>query len=120
VNGPREHICDYCLSPAGSPVARLEPGNRVSPLVGVTHPDCWKRFLEEAETLAEAATSSVSVTAPERAFGHCRHCGTETEGVLVEFIDQASGPGWTVIVCPPCEKNPPVTPHAETPRTYSL
>jgi len=62
----------------------------------------------------------VSAAARERAFGHCRHCGTETEGVLVKYIDQGSGPGWTVIVCKPCEKNPPVTPDAETPRTYSL
>jgi hypothetical protein len=62
----------------------------------------------------------VSATSPERAFGHCRHCGTETEGVLVQHIDRASGPGWTVVVCPPCEKNPPAVPHAERPRTYSL
>jgi hypothetical protein len=62
----------------------------------------------------------VSATSPERAFGHCRHCGLEAEGVLVEYIDQGSGPGWTVVVCKPCEKNPPVTPYAEIPRTYSL
>jgi len=120
VNGPREHICDYCMQPAGSPVARLEPGNRVSPLVGVTHPDCWKRFLGEAEAMASAARTGESVTAPVRAFGHCRHCGHETVGRLVEHIDQSSGPGWTVVVCKPCEKNPPVTPDAEIPRTYSL
>jgi len=62
----------------------------------------------------------VTATRPERAFGHCRHCGVEAEGVLVKYIDQASGPGWTVVVCPPCGKNPPVTSDAETPRTYSL
>jgi hypothetical protein len=116
----REHICDYCMNSAGSPIARLEPGNVVSPLVGVTHPDCWKRFMDKAQAMAAAASTTAANTAAELAFGHCRHCGRETVGRLVENIDQASGPGWTVIVCPPCEKNPPVVPAAEKPRTYSL
>ncbi|QMU69167.1 hypothetical protein [Streptacidiphilus sp. P02-A3a] len=116
----REHICDYCMNPAGSPIARLEPGNVASPLVGVTHPDCWKRFMDEAEALAASSGGSASGAAPERAFGHCRHCGDETVGRLVEHVDQGSGPGWTVVVCPRCARRPPVVPGAEQPRTYSL
>ncbi len=116
----REHICDYCMNSAGSPIARLEPGNVVSPLVGVTHPDCWKRFMDEAQAMAAAAGTTAGNSEAELAFGHCRHCGRETVGRLVENIDQASGPGWTVIVCPPCAKKPPVVRSAEQPRTYSL
>ena len=54
---PREHICDYCTRPAGGPIARLEPGNPVSPLVGVTHQDCWQRFIEELSTLQSQAVA---------------------------------------------------------------
>lgn len=62
----------------------------------------------------------MSAATPERAAGHCRHCGEQAVGRLIEYIAQSSGPGWTVIVCPPCEKNPPVVPLAEKPRTYTL
>ncbi len=66
MNGARGHICDYCMHPAGSPIARLEPGNPVSPLVGVTHADCWKRFMDEAEALTEVSGGTASSTAPEQ------------------------------------------------------
>jgi hypothetical protein len=46
-------VCGYCGKPAGSPVARLVPGDKSSPLVGVTHDadGCWDRFLSEALAL---------------------------------------------------------------------
>ena len=56
---------------------------------------------------------------PTTAVGYCRHCGELKRGKLVGHVDQASGPGWMVIICPPCERNPPVVPDAEKPRTYS-
>ena len=56
---------------------------------------------------------------PTIAVGYCRHCGELKRGKLLGYVDQASGPGWTVVVCPPCERNPPVVPNAEKPRTFS-
>ena len=56
---------------------------------------------------------------PEWANGHCRHCGAIGPGVLIAHIDQGNGPGWTVVVCPPCARNPPKVRPAERPRTYS-
>jgi hypothetical protein len=46
-------VCGYCGKPAGSPVARLVPGDKSSPLVGITHDadGCWDRFLSEALAL---------------------------------------------------------------------
>ena len=41
-------LCDYCQQPAGSPTARHDPGNPASLLVGVTHDECFGRFLSEA------------------------------------------------------------------------
>ncbi len=61
----------------------------------------------------------MSAAQPERAVRNCRHCGEIGPGTLVQHIDQGSGPGWTVVICPPCEQNPPVIPNAEKPRTYS-
>ena len=43
-----ERPCDYCDQPAGSPVARHDPGNPASALVGVSHDRCWLRFMNEA------------------------------------------------------------------------
>lgn len=40
-----------------SPIVRLEPGNPLSPLVGVTHDDCWQRFLEEVSALPSQAVA---------------------------------------------------------------
>jgi hypothetical protein len=40
-------ICGYCQLPAGSPVARHDPGNPASPLVGLSHDACYLRFLNE-------------------------------------------------------------------------
>lgn len=57
MNGARERLCDYCMHPAGSPIVRLEPGNPLSPLVGVTHDDCWQRFLEEVSALPSQAVA---------------------------------------------------------------
>jgi hypothetical protein len=50
---PTTLVCDYCGKPAGSPVARLVPGDKSSPLVGITHDadGCWDRFLTEALAL---------------------------------------------------------------------
>lgn len=42
-------VCDYCRRPAGSPRARRLPGDPASPLVGITHDACWKRFLAEQD-----------------------------------------------------------------------
>ncbi|QMU79698.1 hypothetical protein GXW83_32335 [Streptacidiphilus sp. PB12-B1b] len=41
-------LCDYCDKPAGTPVVRHRPGDRSSKLVGVSHDDCYGRFLAEA------------------------------------------------------------------------
>ena len=50
----RTLICDYCGKPAGSPVARLAPGDKTTPLVEGSHWDCWDRFLTEALVLDRA------------------------------------------------------------------
>jgi hypothetical protein len=51
--------------------------------------------------------------------GRCRFCGETRWGRFAAFIDQCSGPGVTMIVCAPCERNPPKPPpDAERPRTY--
>jgi hypothetical protein len=51
--------------------------------------------------------------------GRCRYCGETRWGTFVAYIEQCSGPGVTVIVCAPCERNPPKPPpDAEKPRTY--
>jgi len=51
VTAPRrpEH-CDYCHRPAGSPVARVTPGDPASKLVGIRHDPCWGDFLTELMT----------------------------------------------------------------------
>lgn len=41
-------VCDSCKQPAGSPVARLRPGDKTSPLVGVSHESCFAVFLDTA------------------------------------------------------------------------
>ena len=62
----------------------------------------------------------MTTATPERAVGYCRYCGQLKRGKWLGDVNQASGPGWTVVLCPPCEKNPPVVPAAEKPRTYQL
>jgi len=49
-------VCDYCGKPAGGGVARLRPGDKTSPLVGVNHDadGCWDWFLTESLDLLNA------------------------------------------------------------------
>ena len=49
-------VCDYCGKPAGGGVARLRPGDKTSPLVGVSHDadGCWDWFLTESPDLLNA------------------------------------------------------------------
>jgi hypothetical protein len=114
-------VCDYCGQPAGSPVARLSPGDPGSRLVGVTHDaaGCYGRFLAEAQALDATAAREVAAVEAGRTTGNCRDCGNVGPGRLVGHIDQGSGPGWTVVVCPRCERNPPKRRASEQPRTYS-
>jgi hypothetical protein len=111
-------VCDYCGQPAGSPVARLSPGDPGSRLVGVTHDGCYGQFLTEAQALDAEAATAAAVEA-ERTTGTCRHCGTVGPGKLIGHVDQGNGPGMTVVECAPCERNPPRRPASEKPRTYS-
>lgn len=63
----------------------------------------------------EGAGSMADAVPDERSPGNCRHCGEFTDrGRVVGHVDQGSGPGWTVVVCPACEPAPPpVSPVAE-------
>jgi hypothetical protein len=55
-----------------------------------------------------AADSTVPAMAgPETAPGLCCECGEHTDhGRVLGNVDQASGPGWTVLICPVCDLKP--------------
>ena len=44
---------------------------------------------------------------PETAPGLCCECGERTDhGRILGHVDQASGAGWTVLICPACDLKP--------------
>ena len=48
-----------------------------------------------------------TMSSPERAPGPCCECGEHTDhGRVLGHVDQASGPGWTVLICPVCDLKP--------------
>ena len=48
-----------------------------------------------------------AMSSPETAPGLCCECGEHTDhGRVLGNVDQASGPGWTVIICPACDLKP--------------
>ena len=48
-----------------------------------------------------------TVSSPETAPGLCCECGDHTDhGRVLGDVDQASGPGWTVLICPTCDFKP--------------
>ena len=50
-----------------------------------------------------AGTSSGAEIAP----GICCECGEHTDhGRVLGHVDQASGAGWTVLICPACDLKP--------------
>jgi len=49
---PDDRHCDYCGQPPTGRTARLTPGDTTTPLVDVSHTDCYDRFLAEAEEAA--------------------------------------------------------------------
>ncbi|WP_034090649.1 hypothetical protein [Streptacidiphilus albus] len=50
---------------------------------------------------------SVTGTSPETAPGICCECGERTDhGRVLGDVDQGSGAGWTVLICPPCDLEP--------------
>ncbi|MBC3843484.1 hypothetical protein GXW82_34605 [Streptacidiphilus sp. 4-A2] len=47
-------------------------------------------------------------TTPEYGAGFCCDCGrTTVAGRILGHVDQSSGPGYTVILCPNCDLKPP-------------
>jgi hypothetical protein len=52
--------CDYCHRPAGSPVARITPGDPASKLVGIRHDPCWGEFLTELLSASAAPHAGVA------------------------------------------------------------
>ncbi len=56
------------------------------------------------------SVSNDSVTAassPETAPGICCECGEHTDhGRVLGNVDQRSGAGWTVLICPACDLRP--------------
>ena len=44
---------------------------------------------------------------PEIAPGICCECGEHTDhGRVLGNVDQGSGAGWTVLICPACDRKP--------------
>ena len=54
-----------------------------------------------------AADAVPAMSSPETAPGLCCECGEHTDhGRVLGSVDQASGPGWTVLICPSCDLKP--------------
>ena len=63
----------------------------------------WRLHLDRCDATDAGRDRTPATTA----CGVCSDCGTETaSGRVVAGIDQGSGPGYTVIICPGCDKRP--------------
>ena len=53
------------------------------------------------------ADGTLATSNPETAPGLCCECGVHTDhGRVLGNVDQASGPGWTVLIRPACDLKP--------------
>jgi hypothetical protein len=108
----RPSSCEECLRLKGQGRAAVMANDR-SQLA-----DVWVVQQRHDEEVHGAAAEGGQVERVERVVGNCQHCGEVGLGTFVNDVDQGSGPGWTVVVCPSCEQDPP-RPAAERPRRYS-
>ena len=59
------------------------------------------------ERPAAADCTVTGASSPETVPGLCCECGEHTDhGRVLGHVDQGSGPGWTVLICPTCDLKP--------------